>query len=321
MAGGEANVDANTGFFSFDAIPEGTYTPTVITQFGDPWGSGTAVAVTGGATTTTTIDLTGFVGGVVGKITVGGEPLTAGSVGVQTRDGGSVCCYGIGLDSTGQFRLFLPAGHYTAGASSACCPLGTFEFDAIAGVTVDLSSGETPAGNDVQVSLNGGLSQVGGIQATFSTVESSGFTTVAVSGVGPPPPTAFKIVGIAAQPTYYDINTTATFSGPIEVCIRYDDGQVHGPESRLKLMHHDGTGFVNITTSVDTVSNVICGVTTSVSPFAVMEPSAAPVGGIAGLPDVSSSSGPNHGLLAAAVAAVLLALSASACYARRRWLA
>jgi hypothetical protein len=46
-----------------------------------------------------------------------------------------------------------------------------------------------------------------------------------------------------------------------------------------------------------------------------------PVGGTADLPHVSSSSGPNHGLLAATVAALLLALTAGAWYARRRWLA
>jgi alpha-tubulin suppressor-like RCC1 family protein len=44
------------------------------------------------------------------------------------------------------------------------------------------------------------------------------------------------------------------------------------------------------------------------------------VGGLAELPDVSSSSGPNYALLAAAVAAALLALTAGAWHARRRWL-
>ena len=37
-------------------------------------------------------------------------------------------------------------------------------------------------------------------------------------------------------------------------------------------MHDDGTGFSDVTTSLDTVNDIICGTTTSVSPFAVAEP-------------------------------------------------
>jgi len=48
---------------------------------------------------------------------------------------------------------------------------------------------------------------------------------------------------------------------------------------------------------------------------------AAPVGGIAELPDVSESAGRNYTALAALAAAAVAALSAGAWYARRRWLA
>ena len=44
-----------------------------------------------------------------------------------------------------------------------------------------------------------------------------------------------------------------------------------------------------------------------------------PVGGMAELPDVAGSSGPNYAVLAALGAAALLALTAGAWYARRRW--
>jgi hypothetical protein len=47
---------------------------------------------------------------------------------------------------------------------------------------------------------------------------------------------------------------------------------------------------------------------------------AAPVGGIAGLPDASGSPGRNYVPLAALAAAALVALGAGAWYARRRWL-
>jgi hypothetical protein len=45
-----------------------------------------------------------------------------------------------------------------------------------------------------------------------------------------------------------------------------------------------------------------------------------PVGGVAELPEVSGSSGPNYIALAGLAAAALVALSAGAWYARRRWL-
>jgi hypothetical protein len=193
-----------------------------------------------------------------------------------------------------------------------------------------MAGANTPVGSNVTVSLNGGLGTIGGIQLTFSQVTAAGFTTVVTSSGGPPPPTGLKIVGIGGQPAYYDLNTTATFSATVTVCIRYDDAQVHGPESKLKLMHYDGTAFVNTTTSLDIVNNVICGTATALSPFAIVEPQSAPppaVGGIVKLPEAagagfedSRSSAPNAAGLAGLATAALLVLVASAWYARRRWL-
>jgi len=48
-------------------------------------------------------------------------------------------------------------------------------------------------------------------------------------------------------------------------------------------------------------------------------PLSSPVGGIAELPHVSDSSAGNYVALAAAIAAAVVALSAGAWYARRRW--
>jgi hypothetical protein len=186
----------------------------------------------------------------------------------------------------------------------------------------------TLLGTDVVVSLNGGLSVIAGIDLTFSEVTADGNTIVVTSAGGPPPPTGFKVVGLSAQPVYYDINTTATFSGPVTVCIKYDETQVHGTESKLKLTHHDGTGFVDVTTSLDVANNVICGTTTALSPFAIMEPESAPsaVGGIAELPEVpraglqeSGSSAVNARLLAGLAPGAVLLVATAAWYARRRW--
>ena len=133
-----------------------------------------------------------------------------------------------------------------------------------------------PEGSSVTVDLNGGLGSVGGMEATFSNVMASGDTSVDVGSSGPPAPTGYQVVGIAGQPAYFDMNTTADFSGPIAVCIAYDETQVTAPESELKLMHYVGEEFVDITGFVEPEGNVICGETTSLSPFVVVEPTGTP---------------------------------------------
>ena len=136
-------------------------------------------------------------------------------------------------------------------------------------------SPNTPAGSGVPVPLNGGTGAVSGIDLTFSQVSSPGSTSVVTTTAGPPPPTGFKIVGLSEIPLYFDINTDASYSGDLTVCIRYDETQVAGPEANLRLMQRVD-GFADITTSVDTVNDVICGTTTHLSIFVVAEPVVSP---------------------------------------------
>lgn len=111
---------------------------------------------------------------------------------------------------------------------------------------VDLTTGTTPA------------------TLTFDNVTSQGATSLTTGPVGPPVPGTFLSTGI-----YYHLTTNATFSGSVEVCIVYDPLLLTGPETDVTLIHFDGTMWVDITSSVDTLANVVCGTTTSLSPFAV----------------------------------------------------
>jgi hypothetical protein len=189
-------------------------------------------------------------------------------------------------------------------------------------------SSNTPVGSNVPVSLNGGTEALAGIDVTFSEIAGGGSTTVITTTAGPPPPTGFKIVGLAEIPLYFDINTDASYSGDLTVCVRYDETQVAGPEANLKLMQRIDSGFVNVTTSVDTANDIICGTTTHLSIFVVVEPLAPSVGGIVEVQrDTSApaaqrpgSATPPYAALAGAAAAGALALTAGAWYARRRWL-
>jgi len=192
-------------------------------------------------------------------------------------------------------------------------------------------SPNTPAGSGVSVPLNGGTEALAGMDVTFSSVASGGTTSVVTTTAGPPPPTGFKIVGLAAIPLYFDINTDASYSGDLTVCVRYDESQVAGPEGNLKLMQRIDSGFVNVTTSVDTANNIICGTTTHLSIFIVVEASAA-VGGMvemqvdgsdspASPADDSAGAGPPYAAIAGGGAAAAFAIAAAGgWYARRRWL-
>jgi hypothetical protein len=214
---------------------------------------------------------------------------------------------------------------------SACTAAGTETFwvsidrndtppgDFVTLFDTSTCSANTPVGTDVTVPLLGGIGSTAGLEVTFSEVTQSGSTSVTGSTAGDAPPTAFVVRGLSGQSFYYDVNTTSAFSPPLTVCINYDDtGLTASQEENLALMqNHDGE-FVDCTTSLDTAGNVICGTAPGLSTWAVMLPG-APVGGIAQLPDASDSSGLNH-IALAGLAAALVALSAGAWYARRRWL-
>jgi len=130
--------------------------------------------------------------------------------------------------------------------------------------TKDLSimvHGNTLVGSPVVGPLSGvTITFVGG-------VTQEGQTTVTTSGTGQPPPTGFKL---GTPPVYYSISTTATFTAPVEVCINWIEGQFNS-ENNLKLWHSDGVVWTNVTTSLDTASNIICGLTNSFSDFAIFE--------------------------------------------------
>ncbi|MHA2100866.1 MAG: NosD domain-containing protein, partial [Candidatus Kariarchaeaceae archaeon] len=123
----------------------------------------------------------------------------------------------------------------------------------------------TQEGDTVEVS-----DSESGTTITFTKITSSGETAITVTDTGPSPPTGFKLV---PSDTYYDITTTATYEGIITICINYDDsGLTAGQEDNLELRQYNEEtgGWEIITTSLDTVNNIICGETTHLSFFGVM---------------------------------------------------
>lgn len=127
-------------------------------------------------------------------------------------------------------------------------------------------SGNTPAGTNVVVTPLDVAGNSAPVRLKFSTVTQAGNTTVASGAPGPPPPPGFEY---GTAPRYYDLGTTAGFSGNVEVCIAYGATTFGGAPT---LWHFDNGAWVNITVSHDPALKVVCGLTPSLSPFAIFSP-------------------------------------------------
>ncbi len=127
----------------------------------------------------------------------------------------------------------------------------------------------TPSGSDVEVDLGSGVSL---------TIDEVGYETtidIYVSDVDDPPAgESFSLLPGGAQ-VYHIQNNGGTYP-PYTVCINYDDSDMDADtESRVALWHYEYIpvapwvyGWVNVSTSLDTVNNIVCGETQSLSPFA-----------------------------------------------------
>lgn len=185
-------------------------------------------------------------------------------------------------------KLDLADGHLISvqrfGSTGATYPLGiavdgsdvliagsaTGVFHVISGSVEDsafvarFGQANTPAGQSVAVSpaASDGSHPA---QISFSDVTQAGNTSIAVTDTGEAPPAGYSP---GAPPVFYDISTTATYDGNIEICLTYDENQFQN-ESGLRLFH--GPDWQDVTTSLDTTNNVICGNVSSLSPFAIFE--------------------------------------------------
>jgi hypothetical protein len=127
--------------------------------------------------------------------------------------------------------------------------------------------GNTSTGANVQVLPFDTASGTSPASVLFSQITQAGSTNLATSASGPAPPAGYRL---GTPPAYYELTTTAVYSGPITVCINYPGG-AFTDESTLQLAHFEGGAWVDRTVSLDTANNVICAGVSSLSPFAVFE--------------------------------------------------
>ncbi|MDP3993772.1 MAG: SBBP repeat-containing protein [bacterium] len=190
----------------------------------------------------------------VAKFDPSGLPLFSSFFGGGNDDVGR----SIGVDSAGNSHIAGLTNSPNFPVFNPIMPFLRSDFD---GFVSKIRFGNTPAGTNIIFSEEP-------VTITFPQVDQEGDTNVSIYSTGAQPPTGFKL---GNPPIYYNIQTTAVFFSTVEVCINYDENTIQGNENKLKLMHFEpGTGWSDITTSLDTVNNVICGGTTNFSDFAVI---------------------------------------------------
>jgi len=129
--------------------------------------------------------------------------------------------------------------------------------------------GATPVGDDVFSDLVDPETSESLASLTFSDVTREGISTLTTTtpAENQGPPEGFKV---GQPPTIFNISTTAVYEGPIEISINYS-GVSFQNESTLKLFHYENDAWVDVTTYVDTANDIINGVITSFSAFAIFE--------------------------------------------------
>ena len=127
----------------------------------------------------------------------------------------------------------------------------------LSGFAVNISNTTVAVGSNQTASPNGGTTVTGN-------VASSGTTTAATSSTNPNPvQTSFTPVS-----QFTNITTTASYTGLITVCLNYNPGLAVNAAD-LSLLHFQLSQRADITTSNNTQTGVVCGQTSSLSPFVI----------------------------------------------------
>jgi len=129
---------------------------------------------------------------------------------------------------------------------------------------------------------------------TFSMVTQAGGTGVSTSSTGNAPPAGFEL---GDPPVYYDVATSASYTGTIVLCFNYAGITFNG---QPRLFHFQNSTWVDVTISVDTTNQVVCGSVTSLSPFAIFSSGVQnhPPTVQAGLPEIVEAASPAGAIVA-----------------------
>ena len=231
-----------------------------------------AVNLVGGQTTPVSFDISAIRGMISGSISINGQVPPDHQYQVCMEN--SSCGVLIG----GNFVMFARIGTGKAFLRSMMqgTTLAQFTYIVAPGMTTLITGvstgapGATPPGSNVTIQpvnqTDGSSNATVGL--TFDNVSAPGTTTVLQSSNGAPAPAGFQF---GDPPVYFNISTSATFDGAVEVCINYT-GTTFAEGAPIELLHGDAEGnWTVVTTSHDVDNRIICGSVASFSPFIVAE--------------------------------------------------
>ena len=182
-----------------------------------------------------------------------------------TADGVALCIAAYNQDypeiiTDGAGGAIITWGDYRSGVEYDIYALRLLQNGCVGG-------GYTDPGEDIVVAPIDSVSGSAPVTLTFDSVFVGGVTELVISQQGPPPPSGFKM---CSPPQYYDLTTTAEFSGMVEVCIDYS-GQACGNEENLVLFHREDSKWEKYPAVVDTVENLVCAEVPSLSEFIIAQ--------------------------------------------------
>jgi hypothetical protein len=139
-----------------------------------------------------------------------------------------------------------------------------FNVQGLLGDYVDASVDPRPFDQDADcVPLTAG----NGVTVTFEQMTGTGSTTASPSGTGPATPQGFQP---GTSPRYFDLTTTVSYTGRIEVCADYDPTAFQNEEG-LRMFHYENGAWSDVTAHVDTSTHRLCGFVLNLSPFHIAE--------------------------------------------------
>jgi len=123
-------------------------------------------------------------------------------------------------------------------------------------------TGYTAIGNNISVAMSPWT-------VVYGSVSTEGVTGQVVSPASSCPATpANYAMYPSASPVCYEVSTTVQHSGTINLSFSYD-GALAGDESKLKMLHYEGSTWKDVTTSVDPGVDIIHGQVSEFSPLVI----------------------------------------------------
>lgn len=263
--------DSNTKVSS--SLLTSANTPTMSSSGGD-----TLVGwVEGSLLSTATIQVKGVLGGLLGLLGLGNGSLlndkisAAGSNVIWQQHNANGTLDILGHDHSGSGTDYTVATGATLEGVSSISEIP--DTGAVWGGFTKTTSGRkdvfvmvpkltTPVGTDVRVSPGNGSS------VTFPTVTQAGDTTFTAKSMWSVPSVPLTGFQLGTIPTYYDVHTTALWSGTATVCFQYKPSNFNDDESLLQILHNESGTWTDRTLSIDTANHIICAGVTSFSELA-----------------------------------------------------